>query len=100
MQPSRTEGNTRIYTHEDIERLDVILSLTRDLDVNLGGVEIIFQMRKKMDAMQRQMREFVRNVNDSMEWVGDDEDLLSNALIAVRTRFSVRPREREGKRHA
>ena len=94
LQPSRTEGNTRLYTDADIERLDVILSLTRDLGVNLAGVEIILNMRSKMDAMQRQMREFVKYVNSSMDWAGDEEeDPLSNALIPVRTRFSVRRRE-------
>ncbi len=97
LQPSRTEGNTRLYTDADMERLDVILSLTRDLGVNLAGVEIILNMRSKMDAMQRQMREFVKYVNSSMDWADeDDEDPLSNALIPVRTRFSVRPRKRDG----
>lgn len=101
LQPSRTEGNTRLYTDADMERLDVILSLTRDLGVNLAGVEIILNMRSKMDAMQRQMREFVKYVNSSMDWADeDDEDPLSNALIPVRTRFSVRSRKREGRNSA
>lgn len=92
--PSRTEGNTRLYTDEDIERLDLILSLTRDLGVNLAGVEIILNMRGKMDAMQRQIREFVKYVNDSMAWAGDaDEDNpLSNALIPIKTRLPMQAR--------
>ena len=60
LRPSRTEGNSRMYTEEDMERPDVILSLTRDLGVNLGGVEIILNMCKKMDTVQRQMRDFSR----------------------------------------
>lgn len=93
IKPARTEGNTRLYTDEDIDRLEVILSLTRDLGVNLAGVEIILNMRSKMDAMQRQMREFVRYVNSSMEWAGnDEEDPLSNALIPLRARFGMRQR--------
>jgi len=59
LKPSRTEGNTRLYTDKDLERLEVILSLTRELGVNLAGVEIILNMREKMEAMQKQMREFV-----------------------------------------
>src|SRR3954467_10537066 len=51
LKPSRSEGNTRLYTDADLERLEVILSLTRDLGVNLAGVEIILNMREKMDAM-------------------------------------------------
>src|ERR671926_491787 len=58
LQPSRSEGNTRLYTDSDLERLEVILSLTRDLGVNLAGVEIILNMREKMDAMQREFERF------------------------------------------
>lgn len=59
LAPSRSDGNTRLYTEEDIERLEVILQLTRELGVNLAGVEIILNMREKMSAMQRQIEEFV-----------------------------------------
>ena len=79
-----------------MERLDVILSLARDLGVNLGGVEIILRMCKKMDAVQRQMREFVKCVNHSMVWVGGDED----SFIAATRLCSVRPRERESEQRA
>jgi MerR family transcriptional regulator/heat shock protein HspR len=58
LKPSRSEGNTRLYTDPDLERLEVILSLTRDLGVNLAGVEIILNMREKMDAMQREFERF------------------------------------------
>lgn len=58
LKPSRSEGNTRLYTDEDLARLQIILSLTRDLGVNLAGVEIILNMREKMDAMQREFERF------------------------------------------
>ncbi|HWP53681.1 MAG TPA: helix-turn-helix transcriptional regulator [Pyrinomonadaceae bacterium] len=58
LKPSRSEGNTRLYTDTDLERLELILSLTRDLGVNLAGVEIILNMREKMDAMQREFERF------------------------------------------
>ena len=91
LTPTRTKGNTRLYSEDDIDQLDLILSLTRELGVNLAGVEIILNMRSKMDAMQRQMREFVKYVNNSMEWAGsDDEDPLAPSLIPVKSR--VRPR--------
>lgn len=95
LQPSRTDGNTRLYTDADIDRLDVILSLTRDLGVNLAGVEIILNMRSKMDAMQRQMREFVSYVNRSMDLAEDSEDPISNALIPVRGRMPMRARRED-----
>jgi MerR family transcriptional regulator, heat shock protein HspR len=66
LSPSRSEGNTRLYTDEDLERLEVILKLTRDLGVNLAGVEIILNMRSKMEAMQQQMEEFVDTLNKEL----------------------------------
>src|ERR1041384_4970149 len=63
LAPSRSEGNTRLYTDEDLERLEVILKLTRDLGVNLAGVEIILNMREKMAEMQRQIEAFVSSLN-------------------------------------
>ena len=58
LKPSRSEGNTRLYTDGDLERLELILSLTRDLGVNLAGVEIILNMREKMGAMQLEFERF------------------------------------------
>src|SRR5277367_6818669 len=63
LAPSRSEGNTRLYTDDDLERLEVILKLTRELGVNLAGVEIILNMREKMAAMQAQIESFVANLN-------------------------------------
>src|SRR5216684_3207849 len=66
LKPSRSDGNTRLYTDEDLERLEVILHLTRDLGVNLAGVEIILNMRARMAAMQGQMEEFVQSLNQEL----------------------------------
>ena len=63
LRPSRSEGNTRLYTDQDLERLEIILHLTRDLGMNLAGVEIVLNMREKMAEMQRQMEEFVATLN-------------------------------------
>src|ERR1700719_586510 len=66
LAPSRSEGNTRLYTDDDLERLEVILKLTRELGVNLAGVEIILNMREKMEAMQKQIEEFVSTLNQEL----------------------------------
>jgi MerR family transcriptional regulator/heat shock protein HspR len=66
LKPSRSDGNTRLYTDEDLERLEVILHLTRDLGVNLAGVEIILNMREKMAEMQRQVEDFVTTMNSEL----------------------------------
>ncbi len=59
LKPSRTDGNTRLYSDEDLEQLETILSLTRDLGVNLAGVEIILNMRRKIERMQGEVNEFM-----------------------------------------
>jgi len=64
--PSRTEGNTRLYTDEDLERLEFILSLARELGVNIAGIAIILQMRERMEEMNRQMQSFVEYVRSEM----------------------------------
>ncbi len=66
LKPSRTEGNTRMYTDEDLERLEFILNLARDLGVNISGIAIILQMRERMEEMNRQMQGFVDYVRSEM----------------------------------
>jgi len=66
LRPSRTEGNTRLYSDRDLETLSFILSLTRDLGVNLAGVEIILNMRRKMEAMQMEMERFMSLIRDEV----------------------------------
>jgi MerR family transcriptional regulator/heat shock protein HspR len=82
LKPSRTDGNTRLYSDEDLEQLETILSLTRDLGVNLAGVEIVLNMRRKMDRMQREVNEFMAYVKLEMARGLDDwEQRLGTALV-------------------
>jgi MerR family transcriptional regulator/heat shock protein HspR len=82
LKPSRTEGNTRLYSDTDLERLETILSLTRDLGVNLAGVEIILNMREKMAEMQREVNEFMEYVKGELaRGLGDWEQRLGTALV-------------------
>lgn len=66
LKPSRTEGNTRLYTDEDLQRLEFILSLARDLGVNISGMAIILQMRERMEEMQRQIQDFVKYIQEEV----------------------------------
>jgi MerR family transcriptional regulator/heat shock protein HspR len=66
LRPSRSEGNTRLYTDEDLERLEFILNLSRDLGVNIAGIAIVLQMRERMEEMNRQMQGFVDYVREEM----------------------------------
>jgi len=66
LNPSRSQGNTRLYTEGDLERLEVILTLTREMGVNLAGIEIILNMREKMTEMQKQMHAFTEFVQQEL----------------------------------
>jgi MerR family transcriptional regulator/heat shock protein HspR len=66
LRPSRSEGNTRLYTDEDLERLEFILNLARDLGVNIAGIAIVLQMRERMEEMNRQMQGFVDYVREEI----------------------------------
>jgi MerR family transcriptional regulator/heat shock protein HspR len=98
LKPSRTEGNTRLYSEEDLEQLETILALTRDLGVNLAGVEIILNMRRKIEAMQVEVNEFMDYVKRELaRGIDDWEQRLSTALVKssptdlVRTENPVPP---------
>ena len=80
LKPSRSEGNTRLYTDGDLERLEVILALTRDMGVNLAGVEVILNMREKMEAMQKEVEELVDFVRNQL---APEIKAHSNALVRV-----------------
>jgi MerR family transcriptional regulator/heat shock protein HspR len=94
LKPSRSDGNTRLYSDTDLERLEIILSLTRDLGVNLAGVEIVLNMREKMDAMQREFERFFDYLRthakefSSMSDTGEESEALIpiSRLRVLRTR--------------
>lgn len=67
LTPSRTRGNTRLYADADLERLELILNLTRELGVNLAGVEIVLNMREKMEETQRQVNALIRYLQATVE---------------------------------
>ncbi|MGB7069811.1 MAG: helix-turn-helix transcriptional regulator [Pyrinomonadaceae bacterium] len=98
LAPSRSEGNTRLYSDNDLERLEVILSLTRDLGVNLAGVEIILNMREKMDTMQREFERFFDYLRThANEFSGQGENPSeSDALIPISRLRVLRVRHRQG----
>ncbi|MEY3285268.1 MAG: putative heat shock protein HspR [Acidobacteriota bacterium] len=100
LTPSRSVGNVRLYTDEDIARLEIILQLTRELGVNLAGVEIILNMREKMDQMQAEFNRFFEMLRDyAARNAANPEAGLSEALVPTRLTSIVRPllrRERPG----
>jgi len=85
IKPSRSEGNTRLFTDADLERLEVILALTRELGVNLAGVEIILNMREKMDAMQKEFERFFEYLKNHADEISTNVGTFtkSEALIPI-----------------
>lgn len=100
LKPSRSEGNTRLYTDPDLERLELILSLTRDLGVNLAGVEIILNMREKMDAMQREFERFFQYLQSHAEELTNFSEPppegTSDALVPLSRAAALRNRASRG----
>jgi len=99
LKPSRSEGNTRFYSEEDLERLEVILNLTRDLGVNLAGIDIILQMRTRMEQMQKEMMELVEYFGGQMaDHAALLQEKLRHSLVRMPpAQIVLRPQQRERK---
>ena len=98
LKPSRTEGNTRLYTDDDLERLEFILTLARDLAVNISGIAIILQMRERMEEMQHQIQEFVQYIQkEVLARATSAADPSRGAIIPVR-RAPLEPSNPSGRK--
>jgi MerR family transcriptional regulator, heat shock protein HspR len=95
LKPSRTEGNTRLYTDEDLQRLEFILSLARDLGVNIAGIAIILQMRERMEEMQYQIQDFVQYIQkEVLTRANLAADPSKGALVPIRRPVVTPPAKR------
>ncbi|MFQ5722604.1 MAG: helix-turn-helix transcriptional regulator [Candidatus Aminicenantales bacterium] len=99
LKPSRSEGNTRLYTEEDLKQLEFILSLTRDLGVNLAGVEVILNMKKKMEQIEAEVNEFLEYIRkEFFEGKEDEFEARRQSLIRISPAKIIRiDREEEKK---
>jgi len=97
LTPSRSQGNTRLYTEEDLARLELILNLTRELGVNLAGVEVILNMRDKMAELRTQMEEFVTFVREELARMRDRgmQARFQTALVRVGPSLTPPPQQKE-----
>jgi MerR family transcriptional regulator/heat shock protein HspR len=100
LKPSRSEGNTRLYTQDDIERLELILNLTRDLGVNLAGVEVILNMRQRLEEMQTEMQDFITYVEREFTTRSPEmSQKIHSALVKVTPPHITVARPRKVERH-
>ncbi len=111
LRPNRSEGNTRLYSTTDLERLELILTLTRELGVNLAGVEVILNMRQNMSRLQQEVGSLLSYVRD--ELLKNESELkgrFEQALVRIErgplmvlkrtTRITVRPSNEHATRDA
>lgn len=89
IKPKRSGGNTRLYSEEDVERLEMILRLTRELGVNLAGVEVILSMREKMEQLQREMEETIQLLRDELESDIRRREEMKKAIVPVVRRMKI-----------
>jgi len=96
LKPSRSEGNTRLYSQEDLERLEIILNLIRDLGVNLAGVEVILNMRSRMEQIEAEVNAFLDYVRQEF-FQGQDEEFEArrNAIVRVQPAGVIKVEEQD-----
>jgi len=86
LMPSRSEGNTRLYTDEDLKQLEFILNLTRELGVNLAGIEVILNMRKKIESIEEEVNSFLEYIR--IEFLNErkgETEINRKAIVRIKT---------------
>lgn len=82
IKPTRTEGNTRLFSDEDLDKIRMILRLSNDLGVNLAGIEVIFNMREKILQMEREMIDLLKRIAEDYQSSMQKRD-IENALVPL-----------------
>ena len=86
--PTRTEGNTRLYSREDVTKLRMILRLANELGVNLAGIEVVLNMREKIKDLEAERNQLVRTIFEALcEELQGASSEVKNALIKVQSGF-------------
>ena len=85
IEPSRTQGRMRLYTQRDIDRIKMILRLTRELGVNLAGVDIILQLKEKIDAMQKE----IDSLRDELAKANNPATIPSHKAIVTKNNYEI-----------
>jgi MerR family transcriptional regulator, heat shock protein HspR len=96
LKPSRSEGNTRLYSADDLKRLEIILNLIRDLGVNLAGVEVVLNMRSKIERIEAEVAEFIEYVRrEFIQGKEEEFEARRRALVHVRPGGVIKVKTRD-----
>lgn len=93
LRPERTKRNTRLYSEEDLQRLETILNLTRDMGVNLAGVEVILNLLDRIEEMKRQVNLLLQYLQDELQKDIHDIDRRMRTALVKAPRVSMIPVE-------
>ncbi|UCE42797.1 MAG: helix-turn-helix transcriptional regulator [Candidatus Aminicenantes bacterium] len=84
LKPSRSDGNTRLYSEDDLRQLEFILNLTRDLGVNLAGVEVVINMKQRMNQIESEVNKFLEYIKrEFVEGQEEEFELKRQSLIRI-----------------
>ncbi len=96
ISPKRSEGNTRLFSEEDVNRLEEIIYLTHKLGINLAGVEMILRLQKRMNKMQKEMNTLFNQMNNELS----EENEMSKQIIRdAATKLASFKAEKDGIKH-
>lgn len=81
ISPKRSEGNTRLFSEEDVDRLEEIIYLTHKLGINLAGVDMIFKQKKQIAKMQEQINQLFSTAQQELDAQTDSAHLQVNEAV-------------------
>ncbi|MGP1581018.1 MAG: heat shock protein transcriptional repressor HspR [Wolinella sp.] len=85
IEPGRTDGKMRLYSQRDIDKIKTILRLTRDLGVNLAGVDIVLRLKERLDAMDNEIEELRQDI----EKLSQNERNPKGSIVAKRSSYEI-----------
>ncbi len=95
ISPKRSEGNTRLFSEDDVDRLEEIIYLTHKLGINLAGVEMILRLQKQIKKMQKEMNVLFKNAQDELS---RESETNKEAIREAATRLAALKRSKEVKK--
>jgi len=85
IKPSRTQGRIRLYSQRDIDKMKMILRLTRDLGVNMAGIDIIFRLKEQMEEMEQE----IEVLKDELSRVTKLSTVSKSKALVKKSRYDI-----------